>query len=145
MIFYLLLLTKLIMFKRPPGEIKNLLLHQSGWRTIKKSMHVANIIPFHTIRLYLTTKDEETNPLTNLLGNIAGFIPMGLLLPVLFKRIRTAFKTIAIVFLISLCFETFQLLTGLGYFDVDDLLLNTVGGIIGYFCFAVCVRPGLIK
>ena len=39
---------------------------------------------------------------------------------------------------ISFCVETFQLITKVGSFDVDDLLLNTVGGILGYIIFVIC-------
>ena len=44
------------------------------------------------------------------------------------------------VFCISLLFESFQLVTGVGIFDVDDLLLNTTGGIIGYILYAIAKR-----
>jgi glycopeptide antibiotics resistance protein len=36
------------------------------------------------------------------------------------------------VFLVSLGFEVAQLVTGIGIFDIDDLILNVTGGIIGY-------------
>jgi len=71
------------------------------------------------------------------LGNIAGFIPLGILLPLLFRKLRTAFRTVALIFLISLAFETAQLILILGVFDVDDLLLNTLGGAIGYLLFVL--------
>jgi glycopeptide antibiotics resistance protein len=34
--------------------------------------------------------------------------------------------------------EVFQLLTRVGSFDVDDLLLNTIGGLAGYILFVIC-------
>ena len=34
--------------------------------------------------------------------------------------------------------ECFQLVTRVGSFDVDDMLLNTLGGVIGYIVFAIC-------
>ena len=39
---------------------------------------------------------------------------------------------------LSLGVEVFQLLTRVGSFDVDDLLLNTIGGILGYVLFLIC-------
>ncbi len=39
---------------------------------------------------------------------------------------------------LSLCVETFQILTRVGSFDVDDLLLNTLGGVLGYILFSIC-------
>ena len=71
----------------------------------------------------------------NIGGNIIGFIPFGILLPVLFLSLRKIWKTVFTVFCISLLFETTQLLTGLGVFDVDDLILNTAGGLLGYIIY----------
>ena len=53
---------------------------------------------------------------TNLFGNVLIFVPFGL----------------------SLCVEVFQFITKVGSFDVDDLLLNTIGGICGYILFVIC-------
>ena len=40
----------------------------------------------------------------------------------------------------SLAVETIQLVTRVGIFDVDDLMLNTLGAALGYLVFAVCNR-----
>ena len=48
------------------------------------------------------------------------------------------FTTVFYSFGLSLCVETFQLLTKVGSFDVDDLLLNTIGGLVGYLIFSMC-------
>ena len=45
-----------------------------------------------------------------------------------------------IILLLSLIFETIQLLTGLGEFDVDDILLNILGAVIGYMFYHIVVR-----
>ena len=44
------------------------------------------------------------------------------------------------VLLVSLSFELVQLLAGLGSFDVDDLILNTTGGIAGYILYKLIGR-----
>ena len=49
------------------------------------------------------------------------FMPMA-------SKYRSFFSTLFYSFGLSLCVETFQLLTKVGSFDVDDLLLNTLGG-----------------
>ena len=70
--------------------------------------------------------------LVNLLGNVLAFVPFGFLLPELYPGIRSAirigFCTLGFSFLV----ECLQLLFRVGTFDVDDLLLNTIGGILGY-------------
>ena len=140
MMAYLAIITKLIIFKKSFRDVKNFLLHQYSWQAAKANMHNANLTPFKTIRLYLQPHVREEMAIANLLGNIIGFIPLGILLPLLFYQLRTAPRTILFVFLFSLGFELTQLFTMLGVFDVDDLLLNTLGGAIGYFAYALFRR-----
>lgn len=54
------------------------------------------------------------------------------------SRQRSFIATAYYSFVLSLCVEVFQLITKVGSFDVDDLLLNTIGGICGYLLFAIC-------
>jgi glycopeptide antibiotics resistance protein len=135
LILYLLILAKLIIFKRSPWDIKDHFLHHYSWKLAKANMAHANFTLFATIKLYLNSHLRATYKISNLLGNLIGFIPPGVLLPLIFKKLRTAIRTIVLVFLFSLAFETFQLFSMLGVFDVDDLLLNTLGGAIGYLLF----------
>ena len=48
-------------------------------------------------------------------------------------------------FLLVCGIELFQLFTAFGAFDVDDILLNCVGAMIGYNIFAVCWIKGYRK
>lgn len=73
----------------------------------------------------------------NVIGNICVFIPLGMFLPKLFKRCRNLFFVIVLSLELSLCVEVVQLVTRVGSFDVDDLLLNTIGGILGYIIYKV--------
>jgi glycopeptide antibiotics resistance protein len=98
-------------------------------------MHKANLKPFTTIKLYMNSRRNPEYAINNLWGNTLGFIPLGFLLPLLFINLRTAARTIFCVFIFSLAFEVFQLLSMLGVADVDDLLLNTLGGVLGYLLF----------
>jgi glycopeptide antibiotics resistance protein len=133
-------LTKLIIFKRPLGYIKRHFLHHYSWQLAKANMHHANLKPFATIKLYLNSHGNPEYAMNNLLGNTIGFIPLGILLPLLFTRLRSAVATIFCVLIFSLAFETFQLFSMLGIFDVDDLILNTLGGAIGYLFFMLIAR-----
>ena len=51
---------------------------------------------------------------------------------------RSFFKTLFWSFCLTLCVELMQLITKVGCFDVDDILLNTIGGVLGYIVFVVC-------
>lgn len=75
--------------------------------------------------------------MNNLLGNLLGFIPFGFLLPLLISFFRNLFKILVAGFLLSLGYETIQLVFDLGIFDVDDLILNTAGVLIGFIIFAL--------
>ncbi len=84
----------------------------------------------------------------NIAGNVIAFMPFGFYLPVLFKRIRDMsfrvfpgiFPVLLFSLLFSLLVETIQLVYKVGSFDVDDLLLNTLGGIAGYLIYVLFRR-----
>ena len=68
----------------------------------------------------------------NLFGNIAC-----LFVPYIFKRRISFIKVVFTTFMFSLCIEVIQLYFMIGIFDVDDLILNTIGGALGYVVYAV--------
>ena len=73
----------------------------------------------------------------NLAGNVLAFVPFGLFLPLLVKRVRSFGKTVLLGFEFSLFVEILQLYSKVGSFDVDDILLNTTGVLIGYLLFCL--------
>lgn len=92
-----------------------------------------NFTPFKTIGFYLFLADINLNiRVQNLAGNIIGFIPFGFLFPFLFKGLLSLGKITLLTFSVSLGFELLQYIFYLGSFDVDDLILNTLGGALGY-------------
>ena len=58
-------------------------------------------------------------------------------MPILRLRLRKWYCMLGMTFLLSLTIEITQLLTRVGSFDVDDLILNTAGGIAGYLLFYI--------
>ena len=71
--------------------------------------------------------------------NILLFIPFGYLLPSLFPRLRW-WQVILLGLVFSLCIELLQLITKLGYADVDDLINNTLGAAIGFLCYKLILE-----
>ena len=71
----------------------------------------------------------------NIFGNVLAFMPFGFFLPMIWKRTDRLFLTAVSSFLMSLCVETVQLVSRLGSFHVDDLLLNTIGGVLGFLAY----------
>lgn len=137
----LLILSKFILFKKSPGYYKQYFAHGYHSYSVKKGWKHANTKPFSSIRLFAESKYVTSEySYKNIGGNIVGFIPLGLLLPFLIPVFRNFFGLTGIVLLISLSFELLQLLGGLGSFDVDDLILNTAGGIAGYILYRLIRR-----
>ena len=64
--------------------------------------------------------------------NIIMFVPFGFLLPLVLRKIDNIPKSAAAGFCASLVLETIQLITGRGFFEVADILNNTIGFVLGY-------------
>ncbi|MBQ7535603.1 MAG: VanZ family protein [Stomatobaculum sp.] len=74
----------------------------------------------------------------NTAGNVAVFFPFGFLLPVILGK-RCGFPAVILTgCLFSLVIEMTQYYTRTGRFDVDDILLNTLGAGLGYLLFLIC-------
>ncbi len=67
--------------------------------------------------------------------NVLLFIPYGFLSPCVFRALRRVCRCGVFGFLTSLGIELLQLVTQRGYFQIDDILTNGLGTIIGYFLF----------
>ena len=78
--------------------------------------------------------------LWNVVGNVCVFVPFGIFLPALFAKCQKLFSVFFFTLEFSLMVELIQLVTKVGSFDVDDLLLNTIGGILGYFLYKMFFR-----
>ncbi|MGM9949047.1 MAG: VanZ family protein, partial [Lysinibacillus sp.] len=65
--------------------------------------------------------------------NMIMFMPLGILLPLLHRKNRSFWRVLALSFGFTLCIEVFQLVSGKGIFELDDLLHNTIGSLAGYF------------
>ena len=73
----------------------------------------------------------------NVVGNVAVFVPLGVYMPMLFNRCKNFFFTGLLCFMASLMAEIIQLISRVGSFDVDDLFLNTLGGLLGYILYMI--------
>ncbi|WP_301244330.1 VanZ family protein [Sporosarcina highlanderae] len=98
-------------------------------------MSSVNLIPFRTIMNYFQANEHVSGwssvSLVNLLGNMFVFSPIGFFIPLLWRRMDS-FKAILFIGFGVTCF-----IEGTQYFigrstDIDDIILNTFGVIIGY-------------
>ncbi len=110
-------------------------------RTFTEREYHYNLMPLKEIRRFWVYRQSLGfwSVLLNLVGNVVVFIPFGVFLPRLFQKCRRFFVTTLFCFEFSLCIELIQLIWKVGSFDVDDILLNTLGGILGYLLYRISV------
>lgn len=90
-----------------------------------------NIIPFSTIMEYIRASGVISQfAFANIAGNIIMFVPLGVYLP-FFKKDKRVVVNLLLIFAISLLVEILQWILAIGAADIDDIILNCLGGFIG--------------
>lgn len=127
-IMYLILLTYFLFFAESYG------------RVMSEREYSYNLEPFREIKRFWVYRDQLGffAFFTNIFGNILCFVPFGAIFPILSQKTRHFVVIVLMSFQFSLIVECIQLVMKVGSFDVDDLLLNTIGGAIGYLIFCYC-------
>ncbi|WP_332694610.1 VanZ family protein [Halalkalibacter lacteus] len=97
-----------------------------------------NLIPFRSIYRIAVFSPTIADPIRILIGNIVLFIPLGFLLPSVCPKVRRLLMVFCISFSVSLLIEVSQFLFTHRVANVDDVILNTLGGVIGLLIFS-CV------
>ena len=92
-----------------------------------------NLVPL----VYLFDYETMRNIIWNIVGNTAMFIPSGIVLPIVYRKLDRFGKVVAAGAFISLCIEILQLPFHSRVSDIDDLILNTLGVAIGYGIYAL--------
>ena len=132
LILSLLLLTLLLTGCGGEKAPENTLIYGSGdYTRINPAMDEhgeINLLPV----VYLSDYPVFREAVINFLGNTAMFIPLGIVWPFVFKKLDTHAKVIAAGVGFSLCIEILQIPFFDRVTDVDDLLLNSLGFLIGY-------------
>lgn len=107
-------------------------------REIRRSY---NLIPFQMIWEYASGSNHlrSSFAVSNILGNVVVFIPFGLFLQTIRKH-KTFWKGVLIVLATTVAIEAIQYLFGLGASDIDDVLLNTCGGMVGMLVYRLFRR-----
>lgn len=106
---------------------------------------IATAFPFRVNLLPLVNLfdyDSKRDLLLNVIGNAAMFVPSGIVLPIVYKRLNTFWRVLLTGIGMSLCIELIQLPFSARATDIDDLILNTIGVIVGYGIVALirCAR-----
>lgn len=97
-----------------------------------------NYIPFiETIKMFMGEFSDINYALYNVIGNILLFVPLGFCIPLFFNKKNRINKVILYGFLASLTIELLQLFTLNNITDIDDIIFNTLGSIIGFIIFNI--------
>lgn len=115
---------------------------ESMGRTYSERSYHYNLMPLKEIKRFL--KYWRVLGIgavaVNLVGNIAAFVPFGAFLPLFWVRCRKLWRTALYGFEFSLFVETMQLISKVGSFDVDDMILNTIGAMAGFFAYQILIH-----
>jgi glycopeptide antibiotics resistance protein len=112
------------------------------WRVQHKD-HV-NLKPFQVFKIYKISDIQ-------IVGNFIMLLPLGIYLPVLYRRMNNFLHVFLVCMLASISIEVLQLATKFRSADVDDVILNTTGAVIGFglwklfSSFTLSAQPGKSK
>lgn len=130
LLIYVAILVKVVVLKQVP-EIRfaGLMFRFGGTQ-----QGDPNFIPFKSIWSYLSLKRGLVIGFINLVGNIVLFIPVGLLVPFVIPKMSWR-KCIVLALLIGFAMEMIQAVFRVGIFDIDDVILNGLGVMTGYWLY----------
>ncbi|MCR5600062.1 MAG: VanZ family protein [Ruminococcus sp.] len=97
-----------------------------------------NFVPFLTIREYigyLRTDDAIFGDVSfvNIWGNFVALMPTGIFFPAVWKKQRSFGAFALTITAVTVSIETVQFLTMCGSCDIDDLILNVTGALLGFW------------
>ncbi|MCR8845163.1 VanZ family protein [Paenibacillus sp. SC116] len=139
---YMYTLLKIILFKFHSIDMTFMLeqvqMNIENPHSIIKGIQLGNLVPFKEISHNI--QGQSMHGLIHFFGNIALFIPLGIFLLLLSKNKKASFISVLVCsFGVSFSLEIAQVIFSIGNFDVDDLILNTTGGILGYWMSRIVV------
>lgn len=99
--------------------------------TIHPEQHILNLVPFN----WVFEEDDVINHfIVEVLPNIMMFIPLGIFIPVVYRNKRKLVNITILVMLVTFGVEFIQYFIGRSS-DINDIITNLLGGIIGYGIF----------
>ena len=136
LIAYCAILIKVMVFKDIPTiRVGSLMLNFAG----TNAGHAPNFVPFKTIVPYVLGFKGWIIAGVNLVGNIALLVPIGFLVPFVYRNM-TWKRSVVLGVVAGLFIEVTQTVLRVGIFDIDDVILNALGVLIGYAAFAILAK-----
>lgn len=109
-----------------------------AWERLRTGVGV-NFVPFKTIRNYIRHSSGFNFAMINIAGNIVMFVPWGLCLPLLWRKCRSVWKVMLASVMLPIFIEFCQLFIGRSV-DIDDVILNFAGGMLGGLLYFILSR-----
>jgi glycopeptide antibiotics resistance protein len=132
LLVYVVILFKVMVLKDVPMiRIGPIMLNFGGTQTGDP-----NYSPFKTILPYLLGDNGFLIGALNIGGNIAFLIPIGFLLPFAFAGIDWK-KSLAVAVISGMSIELTQVFLNIGIFDIDDVILNGLGVMVGFWMYVL--------
>ncbi|WP_302626666.1 VanZ family protein [uncultured Eubacterium sp.] len=131
-VIYMILLFMVLILKFPTGMISESVQAWIGGGEIIRLK--PQFVPFGTIIPYIEQAHELSDWFVkNLACNIIMFMPYGFLYPIVTrKQDCLLIRTVCSACLLSAGIEITQYITAFGCCDIDDVILNTLGAVIGF-------------
>lgn len=114
------------------------------WDYIKRNVQ---LVPLKTVSEMFNSMIDTTFSVNarilaaaNIGGNIAMMVPSGILIPLAFPRIKSVSLFVGCMLTVIILIELIQLFTTAGSFDIDDILLNLAGAVLGFWAFSKSKR-----
>lgn len=139
-IIYMVILFAVLVLKIPTGLVRHTIMYWADGGEFCRMK--PQLVPFKTIIEYLGYVHAIRDWFfKNLACNIIMFIPYGFMLPYIWQeKARPVIKVFVSGILLSVCIEAFQYITALGQCDIDDVILNTLGIVIGVLGYKLIIK-----
>jgi glycopeptide antibiotics resistance protein len=95
-----------------------------------------NLVPFHTLAIYLDNLGSDFW-MRNLFGNLALLLPLGVLGPIAFPALDRWWRIALVALFYSVAIELIQRLVPARSADIDDVIVNLTGALLGYLAFVI--------
>jgi glycopeptide antibiotics resistance protein len=101
------------------------------WQRVLHRIHAKERINLHP---FLMFKQFQLGS-TQVIGNLVMLLPLGIYIPLLFPNLSGFFRVFIICLVVSISIELMQLITSVRSTDIDDVILNTSGSVVGYLIY----------
>lgn len=106
---------------------------------LKFSVHILAALHYDNRSVNLVPFSGASGSSTEIIANVAVFIPFGLLLALNSRRLDLR-RSLLVVIAVSLAAEIVQYIFAIGASDITDVITNTVGGLIGLTAYGLGTR-----